>query len=359
MKVLRNSKVTPVIGLIIGAVIGLVCFRLTYVNAGNLEPSAAPGPTMKTLDEVEARIPISGSTTPLGTFTISKSDSYYLTGNRSCSGTGIAVNVDDVTIDLNGYSLIGPGSGTNNGIYMSGRKNVEIRNGTIRSFGSYGIAEDTPDGKCHRVFAVTTSGNGAAGIFLGGFGHIVKNCTSLSNAEGGIYSDWYSMVTGNTVRQNGETGIYASHGSLVEGNLANQNGNSGIGTGFGSTVINNTSYENEQSGIECGSGSMVLNNTVRENNTSDSDIYAGIRASSYCFVRGNIATSNNQNNIFTNHANIVVENNLVTDSTFGIFFYPTMTGSCFYANNRASGNTTNYGGDVPAGAGDGGGNAEF
>ena len=51
-----------------------------------------------------------------------------------------------------------------------------------------------------------------------------------------------------------------------------------------------------------------------------------------------------------------VEENLVTGSTTGIKF--AFVGN-FYANNRAADNTTNYGGSLPVGAGDGGGNVSF
>jgi hypothetical protein len=70
---------------------------------------------MKTLDQVEARIPIDATRTPgdaSATFRITAPGSYYLTGNiTGQSGkVGILVLANDVTIDLNGFSLIGAGN---------------------------------------------------------------------------------------------------------------------------------------------------------------------------------------------------------------------------------------------------------
>lgn len=55
----------------------------------------------------------------------------------SAGGTGIEIQSDDVVLDLNGYVLdnSAAGAGTSSwGIYASNRKNVTIRNGTIRGF---------------------------------------------------------------------------------------------------------------------------------------------------------------------------------------------------------------------------------
>ena len=59
------------------------------VHAVYLEPSALPAQSMKTLDEVEPRIPIPGSDTAVGTYVINSSRSYYLSGDRMCSGVGL------------------------------------------------------------------------------------------------------------------------------------------------------------------------------------------------------------------------------------------------------------------------------
>ena len=55
-----------------------------------------------------------------------------LTGNLSGSGSGLIVGADDITIDLNGYSLTmtgGSGYGIDN---TGGYADVTVKNGTIR-----------------------------------------------------------------------------------------------------------------------------------------------------------------------------------------------------------------------------------
>src|SRR5450631_969089 len=68
---------------------------------GNLTPPGAPAPTMKTLDQIEARTPISSAP-----FTISTPGSYYLTANLPVTtGNAIVISANNVTLDLNGFTI--------------------------------------------------------------------------------------------------------------------------------------------------------------------------------------------------------------------------------------------------------------
>jgi parallel beta-helix repeat protein len=241
-------------------------------HAGDLEPDTGPAPTMKTLDEVEARIPIPGSDAPTGVFTITRSGSYYLTSDRVSSDTGIQVNVDNVTIDLNGFCLIGKSSSTY-GIYMYGRTNVEIKNGTVRNFGMDGIHEGLSTGKNHRVINVRAIDNGSSGsyrgIYLYSDYNLIKNCTATGNTSHGIYTGNRNTVTGNISNNNGGRGISVLQGSSVTGNTCCDNAHHGIQAFDGSTIIGNTCYSNDIYGINVWHYCMIDQNTAFDNNNGN------------------------------------------------------------------------------------------
>ncbi|RYD61625.1 MAG: hypothetical protein EOP83_16585 [Verrucomicrobiaceae bacterium] len=102
---------------------------------------------MKTLDQIEARIPLNATTAPgnaNGVHVIATPGSYYLTGDVQgvASKDAIIIEASNVTLDLNGYSLKGVASSLN-GIAIS-RSNaaltgITIRNGFITGFGQRGV----------------------------------------------------------------------------------------------------------------------------------------------------------------------------------------------------------------------------
>ena len=275
MNIGNSSKIRILLGLVLAGML-----IVSQVFAGDLEPSGPPGSTMKTLDEVEPRIPIPGSTKPAATFNINQSGSYYLTGSRLCSGTGIQVDANNVTIDLMGYSLIGPDSGLTHGISMTDRSNVEVRNGTVRDF-YHGVYENSTKGKSHRFINLRAVSNTNSGIYLLGTGNLIQDCSASENGDTGIQTRHGCTVTGNTAWDNGTNGIWAGYGCTVTGNTAYENGDDGIYASNGSTVGGNTCRSNTGDGIEVTLRSRVMDNTCENNGAGIHVVYG------YNHIKGN------------------------------------------------------------------------
>ena len=328
-RVTQQSQKITLIGL--AAVFGISCCAF----AGDLEPDTGPAPTMKTLTAVEPRTAISSLPCTIINF-----GSYYLTGNLVHSDTttdAITINVDNITIDLMGYSITGPSSGSKSGVYMNGRTNVEIRDGTIQSFGKDGIYEVSANGKAHRIINMRLLYNKHHGTYLSGTSNLIKDCTADGNDGHGIHAGSYSTVSGNIVCNNQSYGIYASEGSTVSGNTTYNNEDYGISVSKGCTVKGNTCSKNGDHGIAADYGSVVSNNTVYNNTIH------GISAASGCMVCGNAAYLNQSNGITTGSGLIIIGNTAYYNQNYGIH----LGGNSFvdqntaYLNNQSGGGFTN------------------
>lgn len=251
---------------------------------GSLTPPGAPAPTMKTLDQLdaklEARTPISSAP-----FTISASGSYYLTGNLSVTiGDAITINADQVTLDLNGFAIsstASPASGT--AVLLSGiRKNITVKNGHIRGTTTFatgvfttggfldGVGGSTQVSANLRVSDLNILGMGSDGVNLGSLAvptfvvercnikvcvtngilaTVIRDCTVETAGVRAISGDLVTNCYGESVGNNtGVGGIVVEHcrgfsasGTGVFGNVVNNSGGtstSGIGLIANSRAIN-------------------------------------------------------------------------------------------------------------------------
>jgi parallel beta-helix repeat protein len=291
--------------------------------------------------------------------TITSPGSYYFTSDLQSSipdSNAIVVDVDDVTIDLMGYNLIGPGSGQGRGIYINARANVEIRNGTIRDFGAEGIYEigmagpeiNPRYGYGHRIIGIRVLFNGLDGIWLFGCGHLVKDCTVSGNESVGIWVGTDCTVTDNIIFENSSSGLMAMLAVTVTGNTVCANGGDGITAYSGCTVTGNTLEYNNVSGIWAQDGCTVMGNTAYDNAWG---IYV---AGDGNLIKSNTVRNNTQTGISVGGMANAIEENLVTGSPDGFDFIKCDN---FYANNRAAGNGNDY--VNTACQTDGGGNISF
>jgi hypothetical protein len=209
-------------------------------------------------------------------YTITSPGFYYLGDNlTAAAGNGITISSDGVTLDLMGFCLNGNSSGT--GIYMSGRKNVEIRNGTLRGW-FYAIYDsdmmNPSQPRNHRVINVRAEGN-ATGVAFSGVGHLIKGCSFLNNTGNGLIVSG-GTVSGNQVH-NCPTGITNGNGTTRDNAVTNCDaGIVGSGIITGNTVENNTSGSGYL--ISCDYGSVIGNTVLVGSGRT------GIKLSSYPVV---------------------------------------------------------------------------
>ena len=341
--------------------------------AGDLNPPAGPvAPTMKTLDEIEARTPINLTNTPGDAdslYKITAPGSYYLTGNVQAqvfsSKHGIEIASNGVTLDLNGFDLVGvPGMGLFDGVNVTldNLVNIAVINGSIRDWGDEGIDLNFTSARNCRVERVRVSGNTTGnGIRLGAgsavidcsvynnsigiltnAGCTILNCTVSSNSGSGISTGTTATIANCSVYLNGGGGIGTSSGANIANCASFNNAGLGISAGVGSTISACTASGNGSSGISISSGGAVIDSATRANAAD------GIVASSGCLIRGNTCNSNgspgNGAGIHITSTDNRIEGNNCTGADRGIDI--DSTGN-IVIRNTCSGNSVNW--DIVAG----------
>lgn len=280
--------------LLPGALLLLIAAASAISLAGPLDPPiGAVSPSGKTLVEVEPRTAVNPTNTPGGgsaVFRITQSGSYYLTGNvvGVAGRHGIEITASGVTLDLNGFEVIGAGStsGAWDGIRTSvATKNVTVRNGHVRNWGDDGIElANFVNSSGARVEGVQSTGNGGTGITCSTANGQVLDSTASENGDTGISAG--RLVRGCTATDNAGIGLAVGQGGSIIDSAAFSNDDDGLRTGFGCTVVNCTSANNTGDGIEASNGTTITSSSFYANGGS------GINAFSSITIRNCTAVSN-------------------------------------------------------------------
>ena len=287
--------------------IGVVALMLPTLNAqlstvsaqGSLTPPGAPGPTMKTLTQVEPRTPISSLP-----FFITNAGSYYVTTNLT-GQPGITVMASGVTIDLMGFELVG-GGGSGVGIAPN-QTNVCVRNGTLRNWSGNGVSADSAFG-CRFEGLQLVGNRNLAGISVGR-SCLVVHCAAVNNNDTGIEARSGSLIS-HCVVWNNRVGISVALGGRVSDCTSVSNTFAGIFATLGSTVSDCTVSANVGDGIYVVNGCRIAGNHCYANGTITNGS-AGIRVTGQENVIEDNALIVNQRGIWieaVNGRNLVVRN---------------------------------------------------
>lgn len=262
-------------------IISTIFILPSVFGQGALTPPGAPAPTMKSLDQIEPRTPISY----VGYY-VGSSGSYYLTTNLigSTSYKGIIIASDNVTIDLNGFTLQGV-SGSFSGINIyGGHTNIVVRNGIVTGWGNNGIDWNYPNLPAPQNVVLehlTVSANGHNGIVTAN-GYSVSDCSILNNQWVGILVDGDgsqvvdNTLSGNNAANNSNMGGIVLEGSnnRIEANHVTGSGTAGYGIAFNYSGFNNN---------------IIIKNTVAGNGANNYTIAGG--SGNDCGPVGTAATS--------------------------------------------------------------------
>lgn len=259
----------------------------TLAFAGNLNPPLGPiTGTFKTLTEVEPRTPIESlSGAANATYVIPQPGSYYLTKDLTgeVGKHGILIQSDNVTVDLNGFSLIGV-AGADAGITATTNyTGLTIRNGTISGWGFGGVQL----GLCNasQVIGVNAIDNTQIGIHMG-TGCAVIACTARTNTDRGISAGRGSTISQCSAAENAGDGFWAGPGVTLLNCGAYANTGHGFYTTAACTFSTCTAWDNGLDGIHSRDQGSVIADCVTYQNGG-----VGILAPN-SLIRGNASGAN-------------------------------------------------------------------
>lgn len=328
--------------------------------AGPLDPPAGPiAPT----PGPEARIAVNATNTPGDTFNlfrITAPGSYYLTGNltglhsRAC----IQIAASNVTLDLNGFTLVGAPSSLAGVTTSGGLSNVAVRNGVVTGWDQdavnlQGVSTNAVVENL-RVDNITGTGIvvgphavvracavndcSLAGISVNASG-VVADCTTANNAVG-ITTGPGATVTGCSVHANILHGVIAGNNSVLTGCASYENASMGFVLGTGCILDRCTSIANGSEGVNASPTCTITNCIVSSNQASGINIAGG------CLVQNCLCVNNGFDKVFHGAGIRIsgpdnrVESNTCNSNFIGV--HATASGSIIIRNHCSDSTTANW-----------------
>jgi len=209
---------------------------------------------------------------------INKAGSYKLNGNLTVknSADAIDVNVSNVTIDLNGFTITGGTFGINGA--AASAVNTTVINGTITTSSAGVVLGDGGVVRNLRVLNEAGSGTACGAIVCGSHCTIAGNTASddaVCGGTGAITAGPDALVTSNSANgTTGGSGIVVGAGSVVSGNAANGNSSDGIAVGGLGALVSHNTASNNVVGLSFGASQSGFEDNVLLNN-STADVQGG------------------------------------------------------------------------------------
>jgi parallel beta-helix repeat protein len=305
---------------------------------GSLTPPGAPAPGFKTLQQVEPRGDVQRLPgDPLSLYIISAPGSYYLTANvvGAPGMQGISIRASNVTLDLNGFAVLGA-PGSLDGIAVMGpQNNVEIRSGNIEGWSGDGVDSSMMATDC-RFVNLRSCSNDGNGFNLGPRS-VVTECHAATNRMNGIRISSgivkHCITTGNGSAANPP--VVGSHGIYVIGGP--------VGPNPGGDIVKDcVSDYNVLDGINVAMAlpgkAAIISDCVTKCNLDD-----GIEVFNHCVVRGNKCLNNMLTGIHvvgTGTGNRIEDNHVAIHPN-GYLLDP-MTVANLVIKNSSQGNAVGY-----------------
>lgn len=285
-------------------------------------------------------------------FVISQPGSYVVVSNLTgAAGVDlIQIDADNVTLDLNGFSLRGA-AGSLNGIrVLNTHRNITIVNGSLQSFGANGV--DVQNASSVVIRGLNVRDCGSVGIQTN-FNAILSDCTLFGNGLGGMATGSNCTIQQCAAVTNFGSGFMVGFNSALSGCVSDSNTGDGFATGSGCSIAESIARFNSGQGMRLDSTCKVTNSVCDLNGGTGifgfnqititgsvvvGNFGHGIEAFDKPHIADSNVSSNTQNGIYTNDGTIMncsASNN--GGNGIDIFFYDAHITGCNASQNGSDG----------------------